>query len=79
MTWHEQHATPKAGLRTMQISVRLPTDRSSEIPEFGTGAGLVQFARTAEAAGFTSVHESDHPFPSRKWPRLAAIKTTTPS
>jgi probable F420-dependent oxidoreductase len=51
----------------MQISVRLPTDRSRTIPEFASGAGLGEFARAAEAAGFTSVHESDHPFPSQKW------------
>ncbi len=36
-------------------------------PEFVTGEGLVQFARAAEAAGFSGIAFTDHPAPSQKW------------
>lgn len=36
-------------------------------PEFVSRAGLVRFARAAEAAGFEGIGFTDHPAPSNKW------------
>jgi probable F420-dependent oxidoreductase len=49
----------------MKYSLCLPVDQVDPPSEFCSGEAVMQIARTAEAAGFSAVHATEHPFPSR--------------
>ena len=51
----------------MKFHLGLPTDRVDAADEFVTAEAIGEIARAAEAAGFTSVFVTDHPYPEDQW------------
>ena len=51
----------------MKFHVGLPTDHVSAGAEFVSADGIAAVARAAEAAGFTSVFVTEHPYPEDAW------------
>ncbi|GAB3223752.1 TIGR03619 family F420-dependent LLM class oxidoreductase [Mycolicibacterium hippocampi] len=52
---------------TLSYSLELPTQRVEEPAEFVSATAIAEVAQAAEAAGYASVHVTDHPAPDTKW------------
>jgi probable F420-dependent oxidoreductase len=53
----------------MQFHLGLPTDNVAKASEFVTAEAIAEMAQAAEAAGFSSVFVTEHPFPEDEWMR----------
>ena len=51
----------------MRFSVTYPLASGRASAEFATRRGVVEFARTAEEAGFDGIGFTDHPAPTHRW------------
>jgi probable F420-dependent oxidoreductase len=53
----------------MKCILLMHTQKVDLGPEFASGAGVMEIARAAEAAGFEAVAVTDHPIPQDEWMR----------
>jgi len=53
----------------MQFHLGLPTDNVAQASEFVTADAIAEMSQAAEAAGFSSVFVTEHPFPEDEWMR----------
>jgi len=51
----------------LKFSLQLPTDRVTDLAEFGTAEAIAEIARATEAAGFDASFVTEHPFPTDEW------------
>ena len=53
----------------MQFHLGLPTDNVAKASEFVTADAIAEMSQAAEAAGFSSVFVTEHPYPEDEWMR----------
>jgi len=62
----------------LRFSFELPTQRVESPAEFVTADAVAELTQAASAAGFSSVHLSDHPAPDARWLDLGGHHTMDP-
>jgi probable F420-dependent oxidoreductase len=62
----------------MKYSLSLPVDQTDPPAEFCSGEAIAEIAKAAEAAGFSAVHATEHPFPSRVGPEMGGHQALDP-
>ena len=62
----------------MRYHVGLPVDHVDAATEFVGADAIAEMARAAEAAGFTSVYVTEHPFPEDEWLRTGGHHALDP-
>jgi probable F420-dependent oxidoreductase len=62
----------------VRYSLSLPVDQIDPPQEFCSGPALMDMAAAAEAAGFSAVHATEHPFPSRVGPDMGGHHALDP-